>query len=176
MEVTDEDEDEFEFEGLSSEWKYKILDPTADPVGLLLYGEVTTSFHELELEEKLVLGKNLDRFILAFNANLEQEWEFEEDETEKELALEFTAGAAYRITDRFAAGVELREKNVFPDMESLDHAAFFAGPVLHYSAEKWWITFTILPQIVALEGTTEDSLNLDEFERAEFRLLLGINL
>jgi len=174
------DEDEFAFGGLSSEWKYKVFDPAADPLGLLLYAEVTTDLEEVELEEKLVLGKDLDRWVLAFNATAEQEWEFEREdgqsETAKELALEFTAGAAFRFTSRFAVGLELREKNVFPDMEDLEHAAFFAGPAIHYSAEKWWITFTVLPQIVAFKGTTGDSVDLDEFERAELRVILGIHL
>jgi len=113
--------DEFEFGGVSSEWKYKITDPTADPLGMLAYGEVTTNFEELELEQKLVLGKNVDRFVFAFNAIAEEEWEFERDETESEFMLEFTAGAAYRLTNRLALGIELREKNVFPDMEDLEH-------------------------------------------------------
>ncbi len=170
-----EEVNEFEFEGLSSEWKYKLTDPTADAIGSLLYGEVTTSFNEVELEEKLVLGKNIDRVVLAFNAIAEEEWEFEREETVKELALEFTAGAAYRVTDHFAVGVELREKNVFPGMEDLEHAAFFAGPAIHYSRSRWWATLTVLPQIVALKGTTGDSVDLDEFERAEVRLIFGIN-
>src|SRR4029077_15822299 len=29
------------FDGVSSEWKYKLLDPVADPVGLALYQEYT---------------------------------------------------------------------------------------------------------------------------------------
>jgi len=171
-----QDEDSFEFGGLSSEWKLKLTDPTADPLGSLLYAEVTSNFEEVELEQKLVLGKDFEKVVLAFNATAEEEWEFEEDETEKELALEFTAGAAYRITGQFALGVELREKNVFPEMEDLEHAAFFAGPVVHFSRDRWWIALTVLPQIVALEGRTQDSLDLDEFERAEVRLILGIHL
>ena len=94
--------------------------------------------------------------------------------TQRELSLEFTAGAAYRINDHFAAGLEVRERNVYPDMGSLDHAAVFAGPALHYSQEKWWVTFTVLPQIAALAGSTGNGLDLDEFERAEVRLILGI--
>ena len=168
-------EDSFEFEGLSSEWKYKLSDPTADPVGVLAYGELTTSFDELELEQKLVLGKNLDRLVLALNATAEQEWEFKREETEKELELELTAGAAWRLSDRFSLGLELREANVLADMEDLRHAALFLGPAIHYRTESWWITLTILPQIVALKGTTGDRLNLDEFERAEVRLILGIH-
>jgi hypothetical protein len=110
----EEQVDEFEFKGLSSEWKWKFLDPTADPIGVLGYFEATTNFEDVELEEKLVLGKNFDRVVLAFNAICEQEWEFENEETETELAVEFTAGVAYRFTDRFAVGVEAREVNVFP--------------------------------------------------------------
>ena len=170
-----EQKDEFEFKGASSEWKYKITDPSADPIGVLIYGELTTNFEELELEQKLVLGKAFDRLVLAFNGIAEQEWVFGRDATESELAVEFTAGASYKITERFAVGVELRERNVFPDMEDLEHAAFFAGPVLHYSAKRWWIALSVLPQIAALKGSTGDGVDLDEFTRAEARLLLGIH-
>jgi hypothetical protein len=60
-------------------------------------------------------------------------------------------------------------------MEDLEHAALFLGPAIHYRAEKWWITLTVLPQIVALKGSTGDSVNLDEFERVQIRLIFGIN-
>jgi hypothetical protein len=168
-------EDEFEFKGISSEWKYRFTDPTADALGTMAYFEVTTNFEEVELEEKLILGKNLGRFVLAFNAIAEQEWEFENEGTEDELALEFTAGAAYSITQSFSAGIEVREVNVFPDMDDLEHAALFVGPVVRYATERWWITLTVLPQVVALEDPEDDSLNLDEFTRAEVRLILGIH-
>lgn len=171
----EEQVDEFEFKGLSSEWKWKFLDPTADPIGVLGYFEATTNFEDVELEEKLVLGKNFDRVVLAFNAICEQEWEFENEETETELAVEFTAGVAYRFTDRFAVGVEAREVNVFPDMENLEHAAVFLGPTLHYNTNRWWATLTFLPQVAGLRGDTEDGLNLDEFERMEVRLIFGIH-
>lgn len=170
-----EQTEEFTFGGLSSAWRYKLSDPTADPLGVVLYGEVTTDFNEFKLEQKLVLGKNVDRFVFAFNAIVEEEWEFEKDGTEKALELEFTAGAAYRFTDHFALGLEVREKNLFPDMEDLSDAALFAGPAIHYSQDRWWATLTVLPQIVALKGTTGDGVNLDEFERAEVRLLIGID-
>ena len=171
----EEQVDEFEFKGLSSEWKWKFLDPTADPIGVLGYFEATTNFEDVELEEKLVLGKNFDRVVLAFNAICEQEWEFENEETETELAVEFTAGVAYRFTDRFAVGVEAREVNVFPDMENLEHAAVFLGPTLHYNTNRWWATLTFLPQVAGLRGDTQDGLNLDEFERMEVRLIFGIH-
>jgi hypothetical protein len=171
----EEQVDEFEFKGLSSEWKWKFLDPTADPIGVLGYFEATTNFEDVELEEKLVLGKNIDRVVLAFNAICEQEWEFENEETETELAVEFTAGVAFRFTDRFAVGVEAREVNVFPDMENLEHAAVFLGPTLHYNTNRWWATLTFLPQVAGLRGDTEDGLNLDEFERMEVRLIFGIH-
>jgi len=171
-----EQEDEFEFSGLSSEWKYKLLDPTADPLGVVLYGEVSTDLEELELEQKLIVGKNIGDWIFAFNAIVEEEWEFEREGTEKKLELEFTAGAAYQVTDRFSIGLEVRQANEFPDMDSLEHSALFAGPAIHYSTDDWWLTLTVLPQIVAFEGTTGDSLNLDEFDRVSVRLLIGIPL
>jgi hypothetical protein len=168
-------EDSFKFDTISSEWKYKLLDPTADPIGLLGYLEVSTSFHELEVEEKVIVGKNFDRLVLALNAILEEKWEFENEETVRELELEFAAGAAYRITDRFAVGLEVSQRNVYEDMNDFEHSALFLGPVLHYGRERWWASLTILPQVAAFKNSTDGSLDLDEWERAEARLIFGIS-
>src|ERR1051325_3288746 len=82
------DEDTFEFKGVSSEWKYQLLNPNTKPVGVLAYAEATYNGEEFELEEKIVLQKNFgEKWVLALNATVEQEWEFETGKTERELAL-----------------------------------------------------------------------------------------
>src|SRR5438876_99315 len=40
----------FKFESFSSEWKYKLTDPSTDLVGVLLYGELTLANEEYETE------------------------------------------------------------------------------------------------------------------------------
>ena len=70
--------------------------------------------------------------------------------------------------------LEIREVNVFPDYERLQDAALFVGPALHFHTERWWLAFTVLPQILSLRPSSE-RVNLDEFERVEVRLILGIH-
>src|SRR6266536_2230458 len=82
------DESSFEFEGISTELKYRLFNPNTKPVGVLLYGEATYNGDEFELEEKLVLQKNFgEKWVAAFNVTLEQEWAFTPADTEEELKL-----------------------------------------------------------------------------------------
>ena len=159
------------FRGWSSEWKVKLLDPTADPIGVLLYGEIAGDRREWEAETKLVLGKTFGNVIAVVNAVFENEWKTklaEDDsnasEIETEQVYEATAGVSYRWT-RIALGLEARSHTIVEEGES--YSAFFAGPVVQLSGPRWWATFTLLVQ------TTNE---LDAHERTESRLILGIDL
>lgn len=171
-----EDEGEFTFKGVSGELKYQVLNPNQDPVGLLLYFEPTYNGNEQELEYKIIVSKNLgERWILAFNASFEQEWEREHGETERESVLEFTAGAAYRITPHWSAGIEARYHSVYEGIGLDDHlgTGWFVGPAIHYGASRWWSTLTLLPQIAGHPGSGR--LNHSEHQTFEVRWLFGIN-
>lgn len=181
----DEREVSFEFTGVSSEWKYKLTDSVADALGSALYFEATAAPTEAELEAKLILDKRIGPWLVAFNAVAEYEWEFEEPgETERELVLAPVLGAGYFFAPRFMAGLEVRSHTELGDGGSeYEHTAFFAGPVAAYAADSWWAALTVLPQIAAIKGDDEDdadegqsSLELEEHERIEVRLLLGFHL
>src|SRR5438309_4709190 len=87
------DESSFEFEGVSTELKYQLVNPNTRPVGLLLYGEATYDGEEFELEEKLVLQKTFgEKWVAAFNVTFEEEWAFTPTDTEEDLTLELTGG------------------------------------------------------------------------------------
>jgi hypothetical protein len=168
-------EDKFEFKGISSEWKYQLLNPRTEPLGVLLYGEATYNGQEFELEEKLVLQRNFgDKWTVALNATVEQEWEFGENGTERELTLEFTAGISYRLNSHWAIGVEARNHREFQDFGDQEHSAYFVGPAIHYGSARWWATLTVLPQVHG-SPETESGLQLEEHERVEVRLIAGIN-
>jgi Putative MetA-pathway of phenol degradation len=169
------DKSGIEFEGVSTELKYQLLNPNTKPIGLLLYGEATYNGEEFELEEKLVLQKNFgEKWVAAFNVTLEEEWAFTPTDTEEELALELTAGIAYKLTPHWALGLEGRNVRKFPDFDSEKSSAWFVGPALHYGSSKWWATLTVLPQVSG-RPDTRSGLNLDEHERIEVRLIAGIN-
>ena len=167
----EEELDGTEFSGVSSEWKYQLLNPYLDPLGLLAYGEFTTDGEEIELEEKLVAQKNLGDFTLVANATIEQVWEFEHGETIKEGELELTAGVAYKVSPQWSAGIEGRNLREYANSFTFDDeivSAWFLGPVVHYGAKDWWVTTTVLPQI--------GDRNLDDRERVEVRVLVGVSL
>lgn len=167
------DEDEFEFEGVSSEWKWRLADPVADPLGLLLYGEFTTDGREIELEEKIVLGRVFGPLVLAANLVAEEEWEFEDGETERETVLEETFGASYLI-GAAAVGVEIDHRTEFEGFfEEARHSVIFAGPAVHYHRDRWWATLTVLVQLGAHKPTSH-GLELADHERVEVRLMVGV--
>jgi hypothetical protein len=171
------DTDRFEFRGVSSEHKYQLFNPQTKPLGVLLYGEVTTDGKELELEEKLVLQKFFgDTWNAVINVTLEQEWEFEPLETEETLALELSAGLSYKLSSHWSVGLEAMHVREFAGIGfgSQEVSAWFVGPNIHYGTSKWWATLTVLPQ-VAGRPETESGLNLTDRERVEVRLIAGIN-
>jgi hypothetical protein len=170
-------ETEFEFEGVSSEWKYKISDPVADTLGLGVYGEVTGSTNELELEGKILLDKRIGSMLLAGNLVLEQEWEFEPEETESEQAVEIDLAGTFMVRPGLSAGLEVRNVNAIHEGE-LEHSALFAGPVLAYATDTWWIALTLLPQLPALKAgdANDGSRVLSDHEKLEARLLLSFHL
>jgi hypothetical protein len=174
---------QFEFEGFSNEWKWKLTDPVADPVGLGLYTELTYNTNGFEIEPKILLDKRLGSWLLVANVIGEFEFEAEPDEMElEEIAPDLTLGGAYEFTKGFYAGLELRNHNAFlksGDSEDLEHefSALYFGPVVSYATESWWMTFTVLPQLPALSKESGGSMFvLDDGEYLNARLLFSFHI
>lgn len=188
---------DFALRGLSAEFKYQVLSPFKDGLGLTLYAEPAWSkIHgggekgtELELEFKALLQKNLldDRLIWAANLTFEPEWEKEQEvnevtgvseaEWKKELKLEVSSGLTYRVANGWYAGVEGRYASVYPDWTNGLHRetyAVFAGPVVHYGGKKWWATLSYQPQLFG-GPSPGGGRALDEYEKREVRLKVGYN-
>ncbi len=165
------------FDGISNEWKYKLMDPVADAFGLALYGELGLRPDELELETKLILDKRMGPVLLAANLVLENGLEFETEKTEGELAVEVVGGASYFFTPRLSLGLEVRNTNLFPGYEAWEFSALHAGPVVSYTSDTWWVSFTVLPQLPALKRTEGGgALVLTEHEKFNARLLFSFHL
>jgi hypothetical protein len=166
----------FDFEGISSEWKYQFSSPAKNALGFALYGELGLNTDEVELETKLIFDKKIQKSTFALNLVFENEWELGSHEAETEIALEGDLGWSYDISNSFAAGIEIRNHNEIVEGE-WEHSALFAGPVVSFSQPNWWLTLTVLPQITALKGKTGDNnLVLDEHEKLETRLLFSFRL
>ena len=165
------------FDGVSSEWKYKLLDPVADALGLALYQEYTFNNDEFEWENKLILDKKIGNTLLAYNATVEPEWEFGPGHRDYEIGVENTLGVTQFLSPKFSAGLELRNYNeIKKDSTGFEHSALFIGPVVSYSHEQWWITATFLKQLPALKKSLEnpqDKYVLDEHEKTNIRILVS---
>ena len=168
---------ESEFSGVSSEWKFKVLDRTADPVGLAGYVELSGDTDEAEVEAKLILDKTLGPVTLAYNAVTAGEWGWEphafanrEREIEHVAGLTFAPGAAY------AVGGEVRAHTAYAgDDENL--GAVFAGPVFHLAHGEFWLTASCLFQVKGLSTDPEgETYELLDHERVNVRVLLSLPL
>ena len=172
--------------GFSNEWKLKLLDAFADPVGLALYGEGSISTTEIELEGKIILDKQIDQLLFAFNAVGEHSYckwvsmPIIKCVTQTEEIMELVGGAAYFITPNFTIGLEARQHIKRPPgfEGGGTYSAFFAGPSLSVSGSNWWSALSIMPQIggssKAEDGMiSTDKLEFIEHEKLEARILLA---
>jgi len=187
------DRDQFAFQGVQASLKYAFLSPYKDPLGFALYVEPGysnikkgsgASQDQWSLELKAMLQKNfLDDQLIAV-LNISPEWEVGkkhgEYRWENELGFEVTSGLSYRVAPKWFVGLETRYNSKYPDFPARadrEAWAFFVGPVVHYAAERWWMTVTALPQVGGApnDGTRSAALNLDEYESFELRIKTGIN-
>ncbi len=179
-------ENEFIF-GISNEWKYRLMDATADPIGLALYAEGSLRSDEIELEGKIILDKQIDNFLIAFNAIGEHSFVTGINssglaETQPENILEFVGGVAFFLTPSFTIGIEARQHTKRPPVLEGGgvYSAFFAGPSISASGANWWSALSIMPQIAGSEKNgfgvvSQNKLDLTIHEKFEARLLLSFD-
>jgi hypothetical protein len=184
---------DFAFQGISAEFKYKLLDDEKDGIGFTVYAEPGWSrIHdvegekgaEYELELKAIFSKGFDKdkVIWAGNLTFEPEWEHERGDPdapagrwEKELKLQASTGVAFRLVPNLYVGAEARYAGVYPDWTSGLHSeasALFAGPTVSFSADEWSATLSFMPQLGGSPSPV-GGRNLDEFEKREIRLRIS---
>ena len=139
-------EHDFSYQSSAIELIYNLTNPTTDLLGSALYGEVRGGPDELELESKVILQKNLGRFVVAYNATLEAKWEGDRlDEKGGEFAQSF--GVSYEVSPAFLLGAELLHEIDLPDWSEAEDSVLYAGPNISYRHGNWWATLTPLAQL-----------------------------
>lgn len=141
----------FTLNGSAIELIYNFTNPVADPIGLAAYQEFKGGYHFFESESKLLAQKNLGRFVVAYNATLEAEWEGEGLE-EREGEFQQSLGLSYEINPHLLLGAELVHEIAFPDWSEPEPAKFFAGPNISVRRGNWWGTLTALAQVTGDGG------------------------
>ncbi len=170
-----ESESEYSF---SNEWKYKVSDAAANSLGFALYGEYMIGTAEHELETKFIFDKKFRKLTLAFNLSGELEYEKEIEDNEPEWKItkksDATFSAAYELNPHFHLTLESACRNRFSD--KLESSALFTGAGFSYFADRFWANFTVLPQLKAFKGATDNGLDLDNYDKLEFRLIFSYEL
>ena len=175
--VTHEDHSDFHFDGISIENRYMLLNPANHPVGLTLYLEPRYAGDEAELEQRLILGQRCGDWKWALNLTHATEWadNFHSTEGEVELSL----GLTRRLGSHWSIGLEARDHNELPDYRIWENTALYVGPVVTYQQEKWWVTLTVMPQVLGAnfaESVDGDhNFELEGHERMNVRLIAGFS-
>ena len=165
---------------ISSEWKWKLLDPSANNFGLALYAEIGLAPSEIEIENKIIIDKKTDKNVFALNLVNEYaiKYEVEKGETKSVTEDEPEIDLAYMhmLKTNLGLGIELRNSNEIED-GNWNFSAMFGGPTLFYAGEKYFVILNALPQLANLHKTDDapNNLVLNAREKLEVRLLVGFH-
>lgn len=144
----------FKFQDSALELIYNLTNPTTDLLGSALYGEVRGGPEVLELESKVILQKNIDRFVFAYNATLEAVWKGENLE-EREGEFSQALGVSYEISPSLLVGAELLHEIDIPDWSEAEDSVVYAGPNVSYRRGNWWATVTPLIQVTDIAAEVD---------------------
>jgi hypothetical protein len=85
-------------------------------------------------------------------------------------------GASWQLNPHWRVGVETRLHTEFgnADFNNSEFLVLNLGPAIHYGADRFFATLSVLPQVAGWPDKNGTSgLHLDEHERVEVRLKLG---
>jgi hypothetical protein len=145
-----------EFHDVAIEAIYNLTDPNTTPFGSALYGEIKGSDDFIELEAKLLLQKNMGRWIFVYNIGGAIEWEDEYTEDVAELMQ--SVGASYQINPSWSIGAECLHEIEVPDVDSIGDSAVYLGPNIGWRSERFSMALTGLWQLTSLGGEPDFQL------------------
>ncbi len=161
------------FDGPSLELIYRLAEPGRMPLDPAVYLEVRENGDELEVEPKLLLAGRRGAVVSALNLVGEVERHHRGGaETEKRLRV--TWGVTRELGVHVALGMEaLYDRDL--GGEAGHPAAVFAGPTINLQSTKLQLALGWQPQWWG-DLANAANLDLDHFPRAEFRMILGVDL
>lgn len=167
----------------SNEWKWKLLDPVADAVGLALYEEVEIGGSNFESETKLILDKRWLNDLVAFNISSVYEIERSvskvdgktEVEWEKSYPLELDLAYMHFVNPNFGVGIEMLDHNDMSQEDNWSNSVLFGGLSIHAREGKFFANVSALPQLANLHKTDVAPGNLDLVggDKLATRLIIG---
>jgi hypothetical protein len=167
----------------SNEWKWKLSDPVANRIGSALYGELEFGGSNIEFEGKLILDKRINNDLFAFNLvgkyEIEKKISRENNITKAQWThnspVELYFAYMHFFKPHIGLGLEIKNNNDITKDAGWMNSVLFGGPAFFVSTGKFFTNISILPQFVNLHKTVAapGKRDLNDFEAAEFRLLVG---
>lgn len=163
------------FDGLKQRLRYRFAETGELPVDMGVYVEISELHDEIELEEKLLLSRRFGDVVAVANLWVEQEWNFQEHETE--LVYNPTVGASYEVSPRVQLGLEYWARGEI-ELEEESGAeeegpVQFVGPTFLYQQGPMFLSVGLYGRLDKLgEGA---ALN-DPYGKLWIRSIVGLEL
>lgn len=165
VETSDGEETTTTWKDVAVETIYMFLNPAIDPIGLAGYLEITGGDRLFGLEGKLLVQKNIGKWMAVWNGVVEAEWEGAGLD-EQNGVLEETAGVSYEVKPSLRVGAELKHEVECADWREWEKPLLYMGPNASYRTSRWFATITPSVQLT----------NSDKSPDFVTRLILGITL
>jgi hypothetical protein len=192
--------------------KYNVLSNYKAPVGLAFgfayerrdrYRLDGSAIDQDSFEVSAFLQKNFldDTLLFALTPRIEFERRKSPGVLEEEIALDISAGVAYRIRPNLYFGLEFRHQSDYlnpqedgefnPELRRSSFDLFdfrvgsqhqrgnYLGPTAHYAAKQWWVTAGVLWQVRGGGSPfsySRNNRNFDEHEKLHVGLAVGYEL
>ena len=150
---------------IAAETIYMLLNPTIDPLGVAGYLEVRGGDKLASVEGKVLVQKNMGKWMAVWNGVAEEVWEGSSLD-EKSLGLAESAGVSYGLKPSFRLGAELQHEVEYANSHEWQKPVVYVGPNASYRTPKWFATITPCVQVT----------NDDESPDYVTRLIVGIEL
>jgi hypothetical protein len=156
-------------DGISNEWKFKLADSVADPLGIGLYLEPEFEPDEFELEMKLILDKKSGPWL--WTLNLLGAPAFGYVDNSSAFLFRPSAGLGCFLSDALFLGAEVMDENFYDDRPM--RSVLSGGPTLEYSGKGWWAALTFMPQWASVGSPV---LDFNDSQRDQIRVATSFSL
>ncbi|HVZ75278.1 MAG TPA: hypothetical protein VHJ20_23030 [Polyangia bacterium] len=142
--------------GAKQRVRYRLADPGAWPLDVALYGEVSETSHEVELEGKIILQRRIGALRLITNLWAERELYLD---GRREWVANPTLGATVELSPRYSVGFEGWMRWEHPDAggpkEFNDGPHVFVGPAFLASFGRLWWSTGVYGRVTDFSRTTQ---------------------
>lgn len=156
------------FDGVKQRIRYRFADTGELPLDIGVYLEIAELHDEIELEQKLILAKQLGALNIVANLWVEQEYAFQEKETE--YLFNPTLGINYELSPRYIIGAEYWTRGEFAEAEEAVH---YAGPSFLFQRDK--LTFS-LGLYARLDALGKSAVVDDPYGKMYARAIVSVDM